>query len=213
MKQATPRRLVLFQEITVRWHKASRGAPGAIARNRVHEVIALPANPPNTPWPCRLQQWAPQVLPPLDQADDRAADIFLHRVVFGEDNHFQSPRAEYWIALRSRLPEPTTLHLPRWNVPPLTLMSAHDKLQVQFEWSSDVFGAPQRDYRPSHERVTLAIGRWMQVRYNGRHIYREDGAWYYEKHVLNIGLADALVPSLFVAASPDYQITDFADLY
>jgi hypothetical protein len=53
----------------------------------------------------------------------------------------------------------------------------------------------------------------MQVRYNGRHLYRDDGTWYYEKHVLNVGLAAAFVPTLFVAAPPDFQITDFADLH
>ena len=213
MKQAMPCRLVLLQEITVRWHKASRGAPGAVARNRVPEVHALPANSPNIPWPSCFQHSAPQVLPPPDPTDNRAADIFLHHVVYGEDNQFQVPRVQYWIALRSRLPEPSTLQLPHWNVPALTLTGANDALQVQFEWSSSVVGAPRRNYRHRQEQVALTTGQWMQVRYNGRHFYTDDGTWYYEKHVLNIGLADSLVPTLFIAAPPDYQVTDFADLH
>jgi len=212
MKQAMPHKLVLLQDITVRWHKASRGAPGAVARNRVPEVRALPANPPNTPWPSRYQYSAPKVLPPPDPTDKRAADIFLHYVSYGEDNQFQAPHVQYWIALRSCRPEPSTLHLPHWNVPPLTLADANDKLQVRFEWGLEV-GAPRRDYRHTREQVTLATGQWMQVRYNGRHLYGDDGTWYYEKHVLNIGFADTFVPTLFVAAPPDYQITDFADLH
>lgn len=139
--------------------------------------------------------------------------MFLHHAFYWDvDNQFQAPSAQYWIALRSRLPEPSTLHLPHWNVPPLTLTGADDNLHVQFEWSGEV-GAPSRHYRHTREQVTLATGQWMQVRYNGRHFYREDGTWYYEKHVLNIGLADALVPDLFVTGPPDYQITDFADLH
>ncbi len=212
MKQAVPQRLVLFQEVTVRWHKASRGAPGAVARNRVPEVLALPANPPNTPWPSRFQATAPQVLPPPDPTDNRVADIFLHHVYYGEGNHFQAPEVQYWTALRSRLPEPSTLHKPYSNVPPLTLTGANDRLLVQFDWSSAWEGAPPRPYRHMHEHITLAMGQWMQVRYNGRHNYYEAG-WYYEKHVLNIGLADALVPTMFVAGPADCQLTDFADLF
>ena len=59
----------------------------------------------------------------------------------------------------------------------------------------------------------LATGQWMQVRYNGRHFYTEDGTWYYEKHVVNISFSDTFDPALFVAAQANYQITDFADLH
>jgi hypothetical protein len=85
-------------------------------------------------------------------------------------------------------------------------------LKVEFDWSEGEVGAPPRYYRHMHEHVSLARDQWMQVRYNGRHQYYEAG-WYYEKHVLNIGFVDALVPSMFVAGHPDYQITDFADLF
>jgi hypothetical protein len=203
---------VFLQEINVRWHKASRGAPRAVARNRVPEAHTLPANPPNTPWPARFHHSAPKILPPPDSTDKRATDIFLHHVVYGEDNQFQMPRVQYWIALRSGLPGPSTLHLPNWNVPPFTLTGGNDTLLVQFEWGAEV-GAPLRNYRHRREQATLATGQWMQVRYNGRHIYGEDGTWYYEKHAVNIGFSEAFVPALFVTASPDYQITDFADLH
>lgn len=211
MKQDIPRRLVLLQEITVRWHKASRGAPEAVARNRVPEVHALPANPPNTSWPSRFQHSAPQVLPPPDATGNRAADIFLHHVVYGEGNQFQAPHVQYWIALHSRLPEPSTLHLPHWNVPSLTLTGTGDGLQLQFSWSHEI-GAPPRYHRHMQEQILLAAGQWLQVRFNGRHIYQDDGTWYYEKHVLNIGLADAFVPAMFVIGPPDHQLSDFADL-
>jgi hypothetical protein len=102
--------------------------------------------------------------------------------------------------------------MPRWNVPPLTLAGAGDGLHVQFSWSHEV-GAPPRYHRHLREQALLAAGQWMQVRFNGRHIYDDGGTWYYEKHVLNIGLADAFVPALLFAAPPDYQITDFADLH
>lgn len=148
----------------MRWHKASRGAPGAVARNRVPEVLALPANPPNTPWPSRFQASAPQVLPPPDPTDNRAADIFLHLVSYGEGNHFQAPHVQYWTALRSHLPEPSTLHRRYGNVPPLTLTGANDGLLVQFDWSSAWEGAPPRDYRHLGTTDTyMSMSRWPRA--------------------------------------------------
>jgi hypothetical protein len=159
----------------VRWHKASRGAPSAVARNRVPEAHTLPANPPNTPWPARFHHSAPKILPPPDSTDKRATDIFLHHVVYGEDNQFQMPRVQYWIALRSGLSGLSTLRLPNWNVPPFTLTGGNDTLQC-------LVGPRQgRHYAITDtggSRPVLATGQWMQVRYNGRHIYGEDGTWY-----------------------------------
>jgi hypothetical protein len=178
----------------------------------VPETLALPTNLPNTPWLSHFQHAAPKILPLPDLSDNRAADIVLYHVVYGEDDQFQAPRVQYWVTLRSRLPEPSTFYFPYWNVPPFTLTGANDTLQVQFEWSGEV-GAPPRDYRHWREQATLEPGQWMQLRRNGRHIYNEDSSWYYEKHAVNIGFSDTFNRALFVAAPPNCQITDFADLH
>jgi|SRR5579884_1608151 len=209
MKQAGPYCLVLFQEITVRWHKASRGAPGAGARNRVPEYSRSRQIRQARRGPLACGSGHRTFSHP-GPTDDRPANIFLHHLIYDEGTRFQAPSVQHWIALRSSLPKPSTLQAPYWNVPPLTL--AGDGLQVEFSWSHEV-GAPPRYHRHERERVQLAPGQWLQVRYNGRHIYFDDGTWYYEKHVLNIGFADAFVPTLFVAPPPDDQITDFVDLH
>ncbi len=207
MKQDKARRLMLIQHIVVTWTKVSRGAPGSVARNRVPEVYALPVNPPGTLWPARSRP--PAVLPPPDTTDTRAPDIFLHFVACNESNQFQDPIAQFWITLTSRLPEVSTLRLHR-NVPLLTLTSSSDALQVTFSWH-EVPGAPSRHHKHMRERVALATGQWMQVRFNGRH-RDSDGHWYYQKHVFNIGIADAFVPTLFVSGGPAFRLTDLADL-
>ena len=218
---------MLVQSIHVRWSKASRGAPGAVARNRVPEAHVLPANPPSTPWPGILVETrsayeqfvphsqAPEVLPPPDPADNRVPDFYLHHVTYDERNEFREPVAQQWCALVSRLPEPCTLRFPNLNVPSLTLAGANDKLQVRFPWSYEA-GAPRRDSRHLREQVLLASGQWLQMRFNSV-IYADGllgfgGTRYYAKRVHNIGVADAFVPTMFVARPPDYQIADLADL-
>ncbi len=227
MKQAKPGTLVLVQSIYVRWSKASRGAPGAVARNRVPEAHVLPANPPSTSWPGILVEtrpevelWlmrlrSPEVLPPPDPAHNRVPDLYLHYVTYDERNQFRDPVAQQWFALVSRLSEPCTLHCPLPYVPSLTLSGANDKLQVRFPWSHEV-EAPRRDTRHLREQVLLATGQWLQMRFNSV-IYADgllgyDGTRYYMKRVHNIGIADAFVPTMFVARPPDYQIADLADL-
>jgi hypothetical protein len=227
MKQAKPGTLVLVQSIYVRWSKASRGAPGAAARNRVPEVHVLPANPPSTSWPgilvetrpeselwlMRLQ--APEVLPPPDPAHNRVPDVYLHYVTYDERNQFRDPVAQWWFALASRLPEPCMLRFHTPLVPSLTLAGANDKLQLRFPWSYED-GAPRRSSRHLREQVLLATDQWLQMCFNSC-IYADGllgygGTRYYMKQVHNIGIADALVPTMFVARPPDYQIADLADL-
>lgn len=172
----------------------------------------LPADAPSAPWPARYRHSAPVVLPPAIRTDGKAPDVYIHLVHYGEGNEFRGALSEFWTALISQLPEQCALRFPYANVPPLTLEGSNGGVQVQFTWSREV-GAPRRDYRHYTEQLTLAPGQWLQIRYNGRHTYWEDGGWYYEKHALNIGLADALIPTIFVDRAPDYQITDFADLH
>lgn len=203
--------LVLIQEITVKWSKASRGAPGATARNRVPEALPLPAGTPTQPWPSRFANTAPTTVPFPAANDEFPPDILLHHLLFSEWSQLAHPSV-YWVPLRSRLPEQCMLQFLHWNVPPLTLEVADGRLKARFPWSYDV-GAPRREYRPMWERCSLAPGQWMQIRFNGRHVYGDDAGWYYEKHVLNIGWVDTLVNDLFVRGLPNYQITDLADLH
>jgi hypothetical protein len=208
MKLGNPTQLVLYQAIVILWTKASRGTPGSSSRNQVPEALPLPASPPDAPWPLRLRQWAPQVLPPLKQEDRRSPDLYLRLVAYCEAQRFQDP-VQYWTALTTRLPESCTLRLPGWHVPPVDVVGTPAGLQVTFSWH-EVPGAPRRQHLPRQERMLLTDGQWLQMRFNARH--RSDRSWYYEKHVLNLGVVRTYNPSLFISSAPACTATDLADL-
>jgi hypothetical protein len=134
-----------------------------------------------------------------------------HLVLCAEGNQFEQPIAQYWMALASRLPDDSTLRLSDWNVPLFTLSGVEDGLQVRFSWH-EVPGAPSRHHLHIWEQAVLAPDQWMQVRFNARRL-DFGGDWNYEKHVLNTGVVDAFVPSLFVNDSPDHRFSDMADPY
>lgn len=210
MKQNKAKQRVLFQAIVIEWTKRSRGAPGSVARNRVPEAHALPANPPSQPWPSQPQP--PEIIPPPDSQANDAPEILLHFVGFNEVNLFHEPATQYWTALSTRLPEPSMLQVPFWHIPVLKFTGTDDGLQVKFSWH-EVQGSPSRHHLHMWEHVMLATGQWMQVQYNARHMHRSTGDWYYQKHVLNIGNFISFAPTLFVNGPADFHLTDLADLY
>jgi hypothetical protein len=199
MKPANPTQLMLYQAIVVNWTKVSRGAPGATYRNQVPEVLPLPSSPPHEPWPIR--HWAPHVHPPLEPADSRSPNLYLHLVAYSEARHFQDPAAQSWSGLTTRLPDPCTLRLPGWQVPPVDVVGTDTGLQVTFSWH-EVPGAPQRQQLHWQERMVLMDGQWLQVRFNSRH---SNDTWYYEKYVLNLGVVTPTVRACLAAAPPLIQ--------
>lgn len=130
--------------------------------------------------------------------------------MYSQTNQFHVPIAQAWTALTSRLPAESTLQLPHWHVPPLALEGTTGGLRVKYSWL-EVPGAPTRAHRQAWEQVVVASGQWMQVRFNARHV-DADGRWYYEKHVLNLGVVGEFAPDLFVSGSPDYPFSDLVDL-
>lgn len=208
MKRDEPGQVVIMQAIVARWTKASRGAPGSVARNRVPEAQALPPNPPSASWPARFR--APEIVPQPAPSDSQPLDVLLHLVAYNERNRFEEPAAQSWATLTSRLPERSAFRLPNWRTPPITLMDANGGLQVEFSWH-EVPGEPPMHHLHMREQVRLAIGQWMPIRFNARHT-DSDGAWYYEKHAINIGFAHGLNPAIFVTGSSDHSLSDMAIL-
>jgi hypothetical protein len=58
--------------------------------------------------------------------------------------------------------------------------------------------------------MPLTNGQWLQVRFNARH--SRERSWYYEKHVLNLGIVSTYSPDLFISGAPTFVAPDLADL-
>jgi len=168
----------------------------------------MPTAPPSASWSSSPAR-APRILPAPDPAQPRVPDLYLHLVSYDESNEFHEPVAQYWTALTSRLPETSAVQLPHWHVPPLLLDGTQNGLRVRFSWL-EVPGAPARAYTHAWEQVELLRGQWMQVRFTARHV-DDEGRWYDEQHVLNLGVAGGFTPDLFLNLAPDYQVSDLAD--
>jgi hypothetical protein len=67
-------------------------------------------------------------------------------------------------------------------------------LEYRWDWKC---GAPVRSWRP--KRIRLGLGEWAQVTYNGRFTDWDDGNWWYERHVVNVGLFDAMTGEEFLS--------------
>lgn len=211
-RQGDPPFLILVQAIQVRWTKASRGAPGATMRNRVPEGFALPSSqpsaPPTTPSEALVPPWHhPHDLISPDAVTDHTADLFLDRVTYGESNQFLAPLRREWTALATRLPEKSTL----LTTPRLIFAGRSEGVQVEFSWH-EAQGKPRRHHLHLSERVTLTPGQWMRARYNARH-EDSDGLWFYTKQVINVGIAHRLLHGFFLNSTPDFQLSDMAELF
>lgn len=213
----TQGQLVLVQAIQVRWTKASRGAPGATARNLVPEGFALPLDqpgaPPLTPAKALLPRWhhQPEVIPVADAMENRLPDLLLHRITYGESNHFREPTTMSWIGFTTNLPEQTTVSVAP-TVPPLTLVTNSEGLQVTFWWHEIEGAPPRRQHRGSPERLTLTPSQWGTVRFNAR-LSGQSIPWLYDKWVLNIGYATGRAPDLFVSGPSSILLSDMAELF
>lgn len=210
---------ILVQAIQVRWTKASRGAPGAAARNRVPEALTLPHSkpsaPPKPPPTASVPPWSrpPEIMPAPQDSGLRSPDLSLHRVSYGESNPFREPTADSWIAFKTSLPAQTTL-LAAPTVPPLTFIGASAGLQVTFWWH-EIAGSPRRHRHHRHNSrgyLTLTPGQWGKMRFNAR-LSGTFIPWLYDKWVLNVGLSVGPASDLFVSGPPSVLLSDMADLF
>lgn len=91
MRYQAPSQLILIQCLTTEWTKRTRDAESAGKRNHLPEMLLLPANRPGVP----------------GHVEHQTADIYYHHVHYDEWNDYQKPYRQFWIPLRSRLPEST----------------------------------------------------------------------------------------------------------
>ncbi len=93
----------------------------------------------------------------------------------------------------------------------LFLAIAGDTLNVYYQWDWKQ-GAPARSsYK--HEAFCVSIGEWGRVRYNGRLTDYDNGTWWYEKWVYNIGLFQSPPLNVFLMTEPQHIYSQMGHLF
>ncbi len=128
-----------------------------------------------------------------------------HTASYGEGNDFASPSHD---SLTSE--SPGVIRIGCVRVEPLG-----GGALVAFEYDFRVAGAPLRDAHPrasSKADFELGAGEWGRVLYNGR-FSSDEGGWWYQKTVVNVGCYDEVQAGAFVSARPLYTIDRMARLW
>jgi hypothetical protein len=88
-------------------------------------------------------------------------------------------------------------------------------VSVTYAYNRLFGGAPERTAYP-RTVLTLGLGTWGRISYNGRFSERignrDGGAWFYKKMVFNIGYFDSPNYKIFLA-EPHHIFDDMADLW
>ena len=138
---------------------------------------------------------------PAPASVPKSGDFILHRSTFTAKNGFAAPTS-------SNLG--VTPYCPK-NTGGITLSRRGDSLQVTYQWDWSQ-GAPER-YAAEVEAFCLLPYQWGRVRYNGRLSDFDNGTWWYEKWVYNVGLFSSPPPSVFVTAEPVKVFTQISHLW
>jgi hypothetical protein len=77
---------------------------------------------------------------------------------------------------------------------------AGDMLSVAYQYDRGQ-GAPER-FAGKVKAFDLSQGEWGRIRYNGRYSDVDNGHWWYEKWVWNIGLFSSVSPTAFLKTEP-----------
>ncbi|HEX8500186.1 MAG TPA: hypothetical protein VF659_06295 [Pyrinomonadaceae bacterium] len=175
--------MILVQHITSSWSKASRGGPSAARRNAVPEALPLP-----------------------DAAVGKRGNAILrHSASYREDNDFSSPSHDSLTAEGAGV-----IRVGCVSVEPLG-----GGARVAFDYDLRAAGMPPRGAHPrasAKADFELAAGEWGRVLYNGR-FSSDEGGWWYQKTVVNVGCYDEVRAEAFVSARPLYTIDRMANLW
>lgn len=77
-------------------------------------------------------------------------------------------------------------------------------LHTTYRYDPRDVGAPYRTDFP--REFDLKLGEWLQIIYNGR--FSEEGSWYYQKVVMNVGLFEQLDTEVFLHSQPKKTFSD-----
>jgi hypothetical protein len=175
--------MILVQHIICSWSKASRGGPSAARRNAVPEALPLP-----------------------DAGVGKRGDALIqHTASYGEGNDFASPSRDSFTAESAGV-----ISIGCVRVEPLG-----GGARVAFEYDFRRAGMPPRETHPRAQTKTdfeLGVGEWGRVLYNGR-FSSDEGGWWYQKTVVNVGCYDEVQAGVFVSTPPLYTVDRMASLW
>jgi hypothetical protein len=97
------------------------------------------------------------------------------------------------------------------QVGPVLIHAGLETIKVQFVWSWNECGAPERE---SHKAFELRPGEWGRLICNGRFgsTYSMGQEWLYHKSVFNVLFGDSVEPDVFVITSPNAECSRLATL-
>ncbi len=148
----------------------------------------------------------PEALPlPAGAVGRRGNTLIRHTVSYGEDNDFASPRLNSFTAEGAAV-----IRVGCVRVEPVD-----GGARVAFEYDPRTAGMPPRDTHPRAAAKTafeLGAGEWGRVLYNGR-FSSDEGGWWYQKTVVNVGCYDEVQAEVFVSTRPLYIIDRMVGLW
>ncbi|NNJ25275.1 hypothetical protein LzC2_13450 [Planctomycetes bacterium LzC2] len=169
---------MIVQHIDVGWTKASRGGPGAVARNCVPEALLLPPDRPRY---------------------DGLHTTRLHQVRFGERNGFAAPLTESLEALGAE----AAVRLGN-----AMISRSGSDVTLQIDWRAGVPRRGRGNlYHPGPDpepELVVLPGQWARAVYNLRNTGMDCGRWWYERHTVNVANLDpaAAPANLFTRSEP-----------
>jgi hypothetical protein len=123
--------------------------------------------------------------------------LLEHRATFNEWEDFV--RLEKSEVLQPK--KPLTLEAVRYQ---LTEAGA----EITYRYDGYRVGAPARTDFP--RRFLVRLGDWLQIQYNGRFAW--EGAWSFQKVVVNVAVLDSVNPNFFINAIPSKTFSDLANI-
>jgi hypothetical protein len=86
---------------------------------------------------------------------------------------------------------------------------AGEEVTAEFRYDRGCGGAPERGWARKTMRVSQEM--WVQMVYNGR--FTGEDYWWYEKHVVNVGLFERLSSGLFTRCAPATRFEAMGELH
>ena len=80
-----------------------------------------------------------------------------------------------------------------------------------FRYDRSCGGEPDR--RGARKTLRIGVNEWGQIVYNGRFQDYDEGGWWYEKMVVNVGLFERLTPGVFTKQEPTCRYSAMGELF